>query len=153
MKYLAIILTLVIAACSNSNGTNKNISALNGAWVSGCLVVHRDGAPSDDYVINTYNFNNGNYRSNFTLYSDKNCVNKNSKAQEEMGLVTFVEDVLTESGVTANKVQFERFGSDSIKPPTSETLLYIDNNILYFGAFLDDLNVIFFNHPYMKSAI
>jgi len=131
----------------------ENIAALNGTWVAGCLVVYRDGSPSDEYAINTYKFNNGNYTSNFTLYSDKDCVNESSKAKEEIGVVTFIEEVLTESGLTANKVQFERFDVDSIKPPTSETLLYIDNSNLYFGAFLDDLNVIFFDYPYMKNII
>jgi len=153
MKYLTLILTLAITACSNSDSVsvNEKIAALNGTWVGVCIVVYRDGGPSGEYAINTYNFSNGNYTSNFTLYSDKDCVSESSIAKEEIGIVTFIEEVLTESGLTANKVQFERFDTDSIKPPTSETILYIDNNNLYFGAFLDDLNVIFFDYPYIKN--
>lgn len=153
MKYLVLIIVLVIASCSNPNNVSQEIAALNGTWVAECVAVLRNGSLSGEYATNTYNFNNGGYTSNFTFYSDQDCINEISNVQDDAGRVTFIEEVLTESGVTAIKVKFERFNLDSIKPPTSESLLFSDSNNLYFGSFIDNLNIIFFDFPYMKKVI
>ena len=150
MKYLALISILAIASCSNSGSIDQEIAKLNGTWIGECGAVFRDGSTSDEYAINIYDFNNGNYTSNFTLYSDIDCINETTKSNEEFGIVTFVEEVITVTGLTASKVQFERLSQSSIRPPSYESLIYIDNNILYFGAFLDDVNVLDLSNPYMK---
>ena len=151
MKYIGLLLLSLLASCSNPENINPKVLALNGTWSSACLENTQDFNIFGAYVIDVHTFTNGNYYSNLTQYSDINCTEAASETQEETGIVTFVEEVTTESGVTANKVQFEVISTYLNRPPTYETLIYIDSNILYFGAFLDDLNVLFFNSPYMKE--
>lgn len=146
---MIIPLSLLITSCGDSESLNQNIKALNGTWAGMCNRVNTNVDLSVEYAVSRYEFINGNYTNTFTSYSDIDCIN-DTASQKEIGAIKYIEEVLTQSGLTASKVQFEVINSYRDRPQTYETLIYIDSNNLYFGAFLEDLNVLFLSGPHMK---
>lgn len=147
---MIIPLSLLITSCGDSESVDQNIKAFNGTWDSMCNRVDTTIGVSGEFAIYRYEFINGNYTNTFTSYSDSDCINETTAPQKEIGVITYIEEVLTQSGLTASKVRFEVISSYRDRPQTYESLIYIDSSNLYFGVFLEDLNVLFLSGPHMK---
>lgn len=99
-----------------------------------------------------YTYNNGSYTTNTTFYTDVNCINSTGKTEVGSGAYSFIKNVETVSGLTAIAINRQVVLPVDFQPKSVDTILYIDNDILYFGAHAGDfdLNVINFDYPYTK---
>jgi len=146
MKSIYLIPLVILYSCSNTEGNTSEISALNGTWQSICIPI------TPDPIMQEYTYNNGSYTTNTTFYTDVNCINSTGKTEVGSGAYSFIKNVETVSGLTAIAINRQVVLPVDFQPKSVDTILYIDNDILYFGAHAGDfdLNVINFDYPYTK---
>lgn len=141
MKYLTLPIIILITGCSSSDN-NTEMSQFNGLWENTCseLSINNPtiGIPSTTisiYFIEHMTFNDGNYTSESTIYTDVNCtIEKIGFGNSYTGTYVVKEQVTTSSGLTPNRVTLEAV--NLINPTATQTYEYLllrQNNILYLG--------------------
>jgi len=146
MKTIYLIPLIILYSCSDTEAIPTELQPLNGKWLSICTPSESEG------YITELTYNNGNYSTNTTFYSDTNCSSSTNKTEIGSGTYTFNKNVTTVTGLTATVIDREVILPVDFQPKSVNSVFYIDNNILYFAAYSGgfDVNVLNFDYPYTK---
>ncbi len=138
MMFISMIFLVGCGDNDNPSSSQEILSEIKGAWISNCYELFYGEGLTSIYALEEYTFNNESYNWKIIQYDDDDCTSPCGVVDEYFGGIEFIAELNTTDEKIVNHISLELDSNDwpdNYEPYTLDKIIYIDEEILYFGYY------------------